>query len=308
MRLAPASARSAAGGALGGVASRASHGVPAAWVTSTAIGVCLLWSYWAAVEDLVAYWWRNQDYSVGMLVPPTALYLIWRDRRRLAECVAGPAWWGLGLLVVAEIVRFAGVYFGVGSAARYALPAAVAGTTALLAGSAVFGRLRWVWVFLLLMVPLPARVHEMIAVPLQGLATRSAVFGLELLGYFVVREGNVLRLEGGQAVAVAEACSGLRMLMAFVFVASALAFVVDRPRWQRVILVLASVPIAVLSNSIRVVVTSLFVYYSGSAALTKGFHDAAGLAMMPLAIAGSFALLKFLQMVSAGPPRMPHPG
>jgi exosortase len=272
------------------------------YAVSAALVGCLLWSYWPTVKELCEFWARNQDYSVGALVPLVAVYLVWRDRVELRRQSIRPCWWGCGVILLAEVARLGGVYFGYGSAERYALVLCIAGAVLLAAGRTVFRRLVWVLAFLLLMVPLPARVHELIALPLQNLATASAVFGLELLGFFVVREGNVLQLETGQSVAVAEACSGLRMLTAFVFVAALLAFLVDRPRWHKLVLLLFSVPVAVFCNSLRVIATSLFVHYSGSSALTTTFHDAAGLAMMPLAILISVGLLSLLRMFSEAQP------
>ena len=255
---------------------------------------CLLWSYWSTIAELCEFWSRNQDYSAGALVPPVAAYLVWRRRSDLTAEGVRPCWWGLAVLGFAELMRQAGVYYGVGSGARFALVVAIVGVVLLAAGARVARKLTWIFLFLFLMAPLPARVHEAIALPLQTKATTSAAIVLELCGFFVMREGNVLRLNEEASVAVAEACSGLRMLTAFVFIAAVLAFLIDRPRWQKLTLVLFSVPIAILSNTIRLVATSVFIYYAKNAALSEKFHDAAGLAMMPLALFFSVLLLRFL--------------
>ncbi len=262
---------------------------------------CLLWSYWPTLTGLGAFWARNQDYSVGELVPFVAIYLAWRRRVSLSAEGVRPCWWGPALLALAEAMRQMGVYFGYGSGERYAMVVALAGVVMLAAGVRVFRRLGWIFVFILLMVPLPARLHEAIALPLQEKATTVAVFVLELLGFFVLREGNVLQLNEETSIAVAEACSGLRMLTAFVFVAAVLALLIERPRWQKLALVVLSVPIAVLSNAIRLVVTSVFIHYAQDASLSERFHDGAGLAMMPLALVFSVVLLKLLGLL--GTPR-----
>ena len=83
---------------------------------------------------------------------------------------------------------------------------------------------------------------------------------------------------------VAEACSGLRMLTAFVIVAAVLAYVVNRPRWQKLVLIISSIPVAILCNIARVVVTALLFQVAGSDVAEKFFHDFAGWAMMPLAV------------------------
>lgn len=265
----------------------------AVWIL-VLIGGGLLWSYWSTIVELVVFWQRNQDYSVGMLIPPTAAYLAWRDRAMLSSDRWRPTWWGVVFFALIELGRLTGVFLGVGSAERYALVGAIAASWLAIAGWRMLWHTKWLLLFMILMIPLPSRVHEEIALPLQSLATASAVVGLELLGFFVVREGNVLQLEGGHAVAVAEACSGLRMLTAFIFVAAVLAFLVKRPAWHKAVLVGASIPIAVMCNSVRVIATSLVIYYSSSHAVTETFHDGAGLAMMPVAIAICVGLLQFL--------------
>lgn len=273
-----------------------------AWLACTlGLAACLLWSYWPTLVELRAFWSRNDDYSAGQLVPLVALYLVWRERGFLLSQPARPSLWGLGLLVLAEVVRLGAVYYGFGSIERAAVVVSLAGVVLLAAGRRIFWRLRWVLAFLILMLPLPGRVHEAIALPLQRLATDLAAFTLELLGFFVVREGHVLRLDAQTTIGVTEACSGLRMLTAFVFVSAVLAFLISRPWWQKALLVASSVPIAVLCNAVRSVVTAIFVYYAQDPDLSEKFHDFAGLAMMPLAIVLSLAVLRFLALLGPGP-------
>jgi exosortase/archaeosortase family protein len=74
------------------------------------------------------------------------------------------------------------------------------------------------------------------------------------------------------------------MLTAFVMVGAALAFIIRRARWQKVILVLSTIPIAILANTLRLVVTAILYETSGSAVAERFFHDFAGFTMMPVAI------------------------
>ncbi|MEW6252473.1 MAG: exosortase/archaeosortase family protein, partial [Planctomycetota bacterium] len=200
-------------------------------------------------------------------------------------------------------LRQAGAYYGVATAERCALWVALVGVLLMAAGSVVVRRAVWLLAFLLLMIPPPARLHEAIALPLQRLASGLTTAALELLGFYAQCEGNVIRLEDQTALNVAEACSGLRLLTAFVFVAALLAFLVRRPAWQKAVLLAASLPIAVLCNAARGVATALFAHYSPSAGLTGAFHDAAGLAMMPVALFLSLALFRYLALFT--PARKP---
>lgn len=276
----------------------------AVWI---ALPVALCWSYWPTLRDLLVFWSRNEDYSVGALVFPVAVMLVLMDRASLAALPMRLSVWGGAVIAFAELSRGLGLYYGIASLERYALVLCIWGAVLLSVGSAWVRRLAWKLLFLLLMVPLPARLHEAIALPLQDLATGSAVFLLELLGFLVVREGHVLRLDGGAVLAVQEACSGLRMLTAFIFVSAVLAFWVNRPFWQRTLLLASSIPIAIVANALRILVTAILADAVGTGQVVNTFHDIAGFAMMPLAMAAGLALLRLLDYLGLTPPVVAPP-
>ena len=112
----------------------------------------------------------------------------------------------------------------------------------------------------------------------------------------------MLHLDEQTAVLVAEACSGLRLLTAFVFTAALVAFVIKRPAWQKVIVLLSGLPIAVLANAVRVLATSVVVYWAQNTLLEQQFHDVAGLLMMPFALLLLVGELKFLALLTTTPP------
>lgn len=242
------------------------------------------WSYWPTLVDLVGVWWNDSDYSMGLLVPLVAAGLAWSRRRQLAE-LRRPAWgWGLAALAASQAVRLAGVVYHYGTLERWSMLLAVAAVVLLLGGGAVLWNLRWILLFCMLMFPLPHRVHESVSGPLQGLAASGAVFLLEVFGAAVRREGNVIILNESYAVAVAEACSGLRMLMAFVVVAAVFAFMVRRPAWKKGALVVSSAPIAILCNLARLVASAQLMAAARSDLAEHLMHDMAGYVMMPLAV------------------------
>jgi len=92
------------------------------------------------------------------------------------------------------------------------------------------------------------------------------------------------------ALDVAEACSGMRLLLAFMALGVAMAYLHERPLWQRLVLVVSTVPIAILCNIIRVTITG-FIYILIHPKYAQGvYHDMLGMAMLPLA----FGLYGFL--------------
>ena len=248
------------------------------------LAAALIWSYWPTVQSLMRDWRSDENYSVGQLVPLAALYLAWCDRKALAACAVRTCWWGLAGLLLAQVIRGAGLLWLYESAERYSMVLSVAALVLLVGGREVFRRSGWILCFLVLMVPLPGKVHNLISGPLQTFATTGAVAALEMLGVTVGREGNVMVLNDSVKVAVAEACSGLRMLTAFVVVSATLAYVVDRARWQKVFLLLSSVPVALFCNMVRLVITAYLFMVVSSDVGERFFHDFAGWTMMPLAV------------------------
>jgi len=245
----------------------------------------LVWSYGHTMVSLFNEWQRNDDYSVGQLVPLIAIFLLWRKRKTLRKCLLKPCWlWGTALLILAQAARIFAFLFMYQSAERYSLILTTAGLVLMVAGWQVFRCISWIILFLFLMVPLPVRVHNLISGPLQNIATSESVFLLEAFGASVSQQGNVVMLNENTPMAVAEACSGLRMMTAFVIVAAFMAYMVKRSRRQKAVLLFSSIPIAVMCNILRLCVTAILILLVSTEFAEKFFHDFAGLAMMPAAV------------------------
>src|SRR4029077_18020581 len=108
--------------------------------------------------------------------------------------------------------------------------------------------LGWAWpsmVFLAFMVPLPYRIETALGAPLQAIATTASTFLLQTLGFMAFAEGNVIELDEAQ-IGVADACNGLSMLVTFIALSTAAALVVRRPLVDRLVLVISSIPVALL--------------------------------------------------------------
>lgn len=257
-----------------------------------------VWSYWPIIADLFSVWQNNHDYSAGQLVPLIAFFLVWRERKTLAHSWLKPCWpGGIVLMMLAFTARISGLLLVRGSVERYAFVLTLAGLVLLVAGWQVFRRVLWILLFLLLMVPLPSMVHRLIAAPLQRLATTGSVFLLEAFGVTVSQQGNVILLNETTPMAVAEACSGLRMMTAFVIVAAFMAYMVKRSRLKKTILLFSSIPVAVMCNIVRLCVTAVLFMIASSELAEKFFHDFAGLVMMPVAVMLMFAELWLLDKI-----------
>jgi exosortase len=113
----------------------------------------------------------------------------------------------------------------------------------------------------------------------------------------VSQQGNIVTLNGQTTIAVEEACSGLRMLTAFIIVAAFIAYMVKRSRFQKVVLLLSSIPIAVICNILRLCITSILFMLVSTEVAEKFFHDFAGFAMMPAAVMLMFGELWLMNIL-----------
>jgi len=143
------------------------------------------------------------------------------------------------------------------------------------------------------MLPPPQAVHTTVMLPLQNLATMSAVFCLEMIGYTVIREGNIIHLNG-VTVAVAEACNGLRMVTSFFVIVGLLVLLVRRPWWEKLIILLSGLPISLLCNTMRLAITAATFTVLTGEKWESALHSFGGYAMMPLALVIVILELRFL--------------
>ena len=270
------------------------------WFAAGVILIALVWAYWSVFVDLWNIWQRSDEYSSGLLVPFLAVYILWSRRETIAKCRISPSIWGLFAFLAAQAFRLFGLSFMYNSAERISIVLSIAALVLMLLGWQMFRKVFSILVFLGLMIPLPNSIHYAIMMPLQSWATSSAVFCLEILGYHVIQEGNIIHLNG-TTVAVAEACNGLRMIMAFFVIGGLVVLLVKRAWWEKLIVLASSLPIALFCNSVRLTITAIaFTMLSGEH-WENIFHDFGGYAMMPLAIGAIVFEFWFLTKITTVP-------
>jgi exosortase len=143
--------------------------------------------------------------------------------------------------------------------------------------------------FLLFMIPLPAIVLNQITFPLQLVASRLGESLIRVAGIPVLRDGNLLHLPA-RTLEVAEACSGVRSLVSLTMMAVVLGYVSEPRPSRRFALALAAVPIAVVTNGLRVAGTGVASEWIGPAAAEGIFHTFSGWVVFSVACAALLAL------------------
>jgi exosortase len=245
--------------------------------------LCVLWAYWSTLTEMATRWNHDPQYSHGYLVPGFAAFLLWLRRGQTANDWPRPSWWGLPLLAVGVGLRLAGSYYYYIWIDQISLLVSLAGALVMVGGKPI---LRWTWasvLFLAFMVPLPFRLDTALAGPLQRLATVVSTFCLQTLGLPALAEGNTILLDDHE-IGIVEACSGLRMLIVFFALSAGVALVVQRKPWEKALIVMSAIPIALLCNVIRITATGFLMENVSSQTANLFFHDLAGWFMMPLGL------------------------
>ena len=231
---------------------------------------------------MVQHWRAVDDYSHGFLIVPLAIYFAYERRDKLKVAPIEGSWWGLAPLALSAISLTVGRLGVELMSMRAAFVLTIIGLVLLLLGRHVFRILAFPLLFLFLMVPLPQSLVNVIAFPLQLIAAQMAISALHLLGIPALLEGNIIHLAHTELF-VAEACSGLRSLMALLTLGIVFAYFLERGIIRRAIIVLSTVPIAIGVNAFRVAVTGILAQAYGQAAATGFIHDFQGIITFLLA-------------------------
>jgi exosortase len=267
------------------------------WLPFAIISVLLCVLYYRVAIKLVYDWRTLSDYSHGPLVPLFAAFLVWDKRKVLSSTPVKQTWAGLGLVVFALIVLILGVYGVELFTSRMSFILLLTGLIWTFFGWAMLKALRFPLLVLVLAIPFPAIVFNQITFPLQLLASRIASDILPVLGVPTLHEGNVIELPV-MKLEVAEACSGIRSLMSLFTLAVFYGYFLERTTKRRVLLALASIPIAVAANVVRIVGTGLCVQYWDPDKALGFFHEFSGWVIFVISLACLYLVHRAMRLIS----------
>ncbi len=273
----------------------------AGWIPAMQIavlGLLLLLVYRLPLETAVHKWLSDGNWSHGWLVPVFSVYFLIVHRSEIRFSRGFANYLGVPVMLGALGMLYVFYLFGYGYPQQFSVIPCLIGVVLLVGG---WGLLRVAWfpvLYLLFALPLPYRLYFSVTFPMRRIASEVAGTALGFLpNVYTQVQGVVIDYAYGNnrpgALNVEEACSGMRLLMAFCALGVAMAYLGDRPMWQRVIMVVCCIPIAVLCNTIRVFTTGV-IHIHGYDDWAQGTpHELLGLAMLPIAL-GLFALVSYV--------------
>lgn len=251
---------------------------PVTYVQIVIIGLLFYGFFYEEIHGLVRRW-MDPAWSHGFLIPLFSLYLLYHRKDDILPLNAKPSYfWGLGGLIVfltlyvLNIVQFK---FGYG---RPILMLAALGAVVLFLGGWAIFKHAWLPVFFLYFaIPLPDELYRRLTMPLRLWAAQVSTVILNLIPKLEATcQGVTIDvIYGGQrlepSLDVADACSGMRLLWAFLALGVLMAYLHKRPAWQRAVLLMSTIPISILCNIIRVTVTGL-IYILGDPQYAQGVY------------------------------------
>ena len=229
--------------------------------------------------------WGDPDWSHGYIIPLFSLFLIWNRREDLAAASPRAFILALPLMILALLAQAISLFL-IGNywLCQLSMVAMLFFLVLYLTGPNVIHILWLPILYLALAMPIPGSLYTKVSLPLQKVAARGSAIILGLFRVSVdVRHSHLsIRSVSGQMreLTVAEACSGMRSLMAYVALGVAWAYLEDRPIWQRVVLVVSIIPVAVFCNVIRVAITSSAYYYDRPEWGQEFMHTFTGMLML----------------------------
>lgn len=269
-------------------------------------GVVLLFRQWLYGQHLHS--WGNGDWSHAYFVPLISLYLIWQDRERLERAPVGTFWPGLIPLLMGV---WCYVFFMVGVPTHLgqglSLVLTVFGLCLLMLGPRAMESLFVPIGYLVFAITVPEMVMNTLTYPLQDMAAKGGYVLLTMVGVNADLSGNTITVLKGNGTPiplnVAETCSGMRMVIAFLALGVAVALLGTRAWWKRVVLLGLAAPFAVLLNVVRVGVLGLF------SLVNPNFSSGASHTLIGtlLLIPGFFLFLGILTAMNKAVPEAPAP-
>lgn len=270
----------------------------AAQIKAAIVAALFVLVFHETIRSLAHKWLNESDWSHGAIIPFFSAYLVAQKWDRIRKCPIQGAWLGLPILVTAL-----GLYIfnytdygiiGMGGMWPYSMLLALLGVIILLCGVPVL-RYAWLpWAYLLFAIPLPKGIYFALTDPLRRFAAyvATAILGL-IPDLDVERVGSMIEYyyQGNAGtIGVADACSGMRSTITLCALGVAIAYVTERAWWQRLILVLACIPIATFCNLIRVIITCLLHIFVDSKYAEGTYHMMLGILVLLLAL-GMFSAL-----------------
>ncbi|MEM8935954.1 MAG: VPLPA-CTERM-specific exosortase XrtD [Pseudomonadota bacterium] len=264
--------------------------------------IALVFLFWDALGNLWFRWGAQEELSHSYFIPLLSAWLAWSNRDVLRKSAGGPSLTGLAIIGVGGLLLLLGQVTHIFVIQHFGLVLAIAGLVAALGGVSLMIASAAPLAFLLFAVPPPRWVIIVLSWNFQFMSSELGVRMIELAGVPAYLSGNVIDI-GDYKLEVAEACSGLRYLFPFLSLGVITAFLYRGPYWARVAIIVATVPITIFMNSVRVAATGVLVDAYGPAHAEGALHFFEGWVVFLLCLVALFGFVLGLNAIRGVKPK-----
>jgi exosortase D (VPLPA-CTERM-specific) len=264
-----------------------------AWFKACILLGLFIAAYWIPLKTIVNVWWTDEDYSYGFLIPLFSAYLLWEKRKVLRSIQFKTAWPVLPFLIFFVLLSLYGILGSSGNISMPAVPILIILFTAFCFGMETIRRLIIPLGFLIFMIRIPPSIEGSLGLYLKQISSKLGGAIIALFNISVNVSGNIIDL-GVTQLQVVDACSGMRYLFPLMALGIVYAYFFEKVIWKRVFCVLATIPIAVLTNTLRIGITGILTNYYGPTVAQGFFHSFSGWLLFMVALACLFLLGRIL--------------
>jgi len=251
------------------------------WAVIALAGAAVIASFYPGLRFMVSNWNQVPEYSYGYFIPVISVFLVWQRSDLLRQHELHGSWNGLFLISLGLALGVLGDFSAVRFFSQYGFVVAMFGLSVCFIGWRGTRIIGVPLAILFFMIPMPQFLLRELSQQLQFISSEMGVALIRLFGISVFLEGNVIDL-GSFKLQVVEACSGLRYLFPLMVLGFLAAYFFKGAWWKRAVIVLSTIPLTILINSLRIGLIGVTVEHWGSEMAEGLLHDFEGWFMFML--------------------------
>lgn len=264
---------------------------PAVWISLIVLLAGFFVLYKTDIANMLKRW-NEDDFSYCYLVPFVFLYIVYIKADVMRSLEQKSSFIGLLMLFISGIIFIAGRQGSLETLTYLSIWLSMVSLFFIVFGMQMIRKMVFPLVLLAFIVPVPHFLNNIFTFKLKLISSALSVKMMQLTGISVFREGNIIDL-GITQLQVVDACSGLRYVYPLVFMGFIFAYLFHKKWWEKIVIILATIPISVLSNALRIAITG-YLMVNVSPELAEGFfHGFSGW----LIFMASFVILAILSLI-----------